>query len=73
MKNFHFIFFLLIIITTFSTIQALRQLPEQVSGTPAARKSQVFHPIVIAPAAQDFESSKRRIPTGSNPLHNKKR
>ncbi|KAG5569895.1 hypothetical protein H5410_059661 [Solanum commersonii] len=66
MNIFHFIFFfLLLIITTSSRIQALRQLP--------ARKSQVFHPIVIAPAAQDFESFKRRIPTGSNPLHNKKR
>uniref|UniRef100_M1CTC3 Uncharacterized protein n=1 Tax=Solanum tuberosum TaxID=4113 RepID=M1CTC3_SOLTU len=73
MNIFHFVFFFLLIITTSSRIQALRQLPEQVSGTPAARKSQVFHPIVIAPAAQVFESFKRRIPTGSNPLHNKKR
>ncbi|CAN4094246.1 unnamed protein product [Withania somnifera] len=72
MNIFHVIFFFLLI-TTSSRIQAIRQLPGQVSGTPAARKSYVFQPLVSAPVAQDFESSKRRTPTGSNPLHNKKR
>ncbi|KAK4343520.1 hypothetical protein RND71_036614 [Anisodus tanguticus] len=73
MNIFHFIFFFLLVTTTSSRIQAIRQLPTQVSGTPAARKSQVLKHLASAPVAQDFESFKRRIPTGSNPLHNKKR
>ncbi|OIS96466.1 hypothetical protein A4A49_05015 [Nicotiana attenuata] len=68
---FHFIFFFLLVNSSRS-LQAIRH-PAQVSGTPAARKVQVFLPLASAPAAQDFESSKRRTPTGSNPLHNKKR
>ncbi|KAL5794143.1 hypothetical protein ACOSP7_002737 [Xanthoceras sorbifolium] len=36
-----------------------------------------FHPSVTAPSfsstTREFESQKRRIPTGSNPLHNKRR
>ncbi|KAM0955819.1 hypothetical protein ACFX13_024769 [Malus domestica] len=44
----------------------------------SARSQQVFRPSVTsAPSTRDhearnFESEKRKVPTGSNPLHNKR-
>ncbi|BFG26081.1 hypothetical protein CerSpe_123550 [Prunus speciosa] len=41
----------------------------------SARSQQVFRPSVSAPStrqARVFDSEKRKVPTGSNPLHNKR-
>ncbi|GMP66757.1 hypothetical protein CsSME_00026978 [Camellia sinensis var. sinensis] len=39
---------------------------------PSAEK-QVFRPLFSSPVVRGFESEKRKVPTGSNPLHNKRR
>ncbi|XAR55347.1 hypothetical protein NMG60_11035398 [Bertholletia excelsa] len=39
---------------------------------PATGVRRVFHPPVSTSAGRGFESQKRKVPTGSNPLHNKR-
>ncbi|OIT00300.1 hypothetical protein A4A49_22321 [Nicotiana attenuata] len=72
---FHFFFFFFLLFT--SQIKLLHAIdrppPARFSGPSTARKQQVFQPQASAPFARDLESDKRRVPTGPNPLHNKKR
>uniref|UniRef100_M0ZJ73 Uncharacterized protein n=1 Tax=Solanum tuberosum TaxID=4113 RepID=M0ZJ73_SOLTU len=79
---FHFIFFLFLLLlllsTTTTTTTDIRQPPPAPFPRPyvsSMRKQQLnFQPQASAPTiARDFESDMRRVPTGPNPLHNKKR
>nr|GMC55549.1 Clavata3/esr-related 20, putative [Ipomoea batatas]GMC70604.1 Clavata3/esr-related 20, putative [Ipomoea batatas]GME14436.1 Clavata3/esr-related 20, putative [Ipomoea batatas] len=76
--HFHFCTSFLIALLLFTspsiTIQAVLPPPVD-SSAPSERSSQqAFQPLPAgAPAAsRDFEPEKRKIPTGSNPLHNKR-
>ncbi|KAK7320525.1 hypothetical protein VNO77_30074 [Canavalia gladiata] len=72
-KQFHFFFFLLLLTLLFLTprIHAIRT---KFSG-PSTSSQQGFHPWPNSPissSGREFKSEKRRVPTGSNPLHNKR-
>ncbi|KAK9284842.1 hypothetical protein L1049_024022 [Liquidambar formosana] len=72
MNRFHLFLFLAFLLFTTPRIEAIR--PRSFSS-PSARNQQVFHPWESAPIGEkagEFESEKRRVPTGSNPLHNKR-
>lgn len=76
MNRFHlnsfFTALLLLLLVFSSTIHAI---PRSFSR-PSARTQQAFHPSKApfsSSQARDFQSQKRRVPTGSNPLHNKRR
>ncbi|CAK9155375.1 unnamed protein product [Ilex paraguariensis] len=71
MNRFHLCFFIasLLFFSTLS-VHAIRR--SEFSGDFTGTK-QVFQSSVSAPAARDFKSEKRKVPTGSNPLHNKRR
>ncbi|KAK7300376.1 hypothetical protein RJT34_11220 [Clitoria ternatea] len=70
MKHFHlFLFFALLFLTP--RIHAIRA---KFSG-PSTSSHQDFHPWGNSPISsrdREFKSEKRRVPTGSNPLHNKR-
>ncbi|KAM3301497.1 hypothetical protein P3S67_015999 [Capsicum chacoense] len=78
---FHFFFFFFLLFITNSPIIPLHAMrhppPVQFSGpyaTFTTEKQLNLQPQASAPIiARDFESDKRRVPTGPNPLHNKKR
>ncbi|KAG5053176.1 hypothetical protein AAZX31_02G254000 [Glycine max] len=71
MKHFH-LFFLLTLLFLTPRIQAIRI---KYSG-PSTLSQQDFHPWANSPISssreREYMSEKRRVPTGSNPLHNKR-
>ncbi|KAJ0522783.1 hypothetical protein HanIR_Chr10g0486391 [Helianthus annuus] len=74
MIRFHIILslvFLLVATTTTSTSRLTAVPPAAFSG----QMEQLFVPsTTLSPAATDqLQSEKRRVPTGSNPLHNKRK
>nr|GLL24190.1 hypothetical protein A4A49_22321 [Ipomoea trifida] len=75
MHRFHISFLIALLLTSSPRIHAARHHPPPLAGPSSPRSvhvQQLFHPRASAPAAGDFQSDKRRVPTGSNPLHNKR-
>ncbi|RYR00201.1 hypothetical protein Ahy_B07g088306 [Arachis hypogaea] len=80
-KHFHFHLFLFITLLLFLTprIHAIRRNKFSTPSTSSSSSSsssrqQGFHPWKNNnDSPTEFDSEKRRVPTGSNPLHNKKR
>ncbi|CAL5203440.1 unnamed protein product [Lathyrus oleraceus] len=73
MKQFHFFLLLTILLFLTPTCYTIRT---KFSGPSTSTQQRVFHhQCVNSPIScrgREFESQKRRVPTGSNPLHNKK-
>lgn len=74
MNRFHLysLFAALLLLLVFSPTHAI----PRASSSPSARTQRVFHPSnapLSRSQARDFQSQKRKVPTGSNPLHNKRR
>nr|KYP71039.1 hypothetical protein KK1_010282 [Cajanus cajan] len=72
MKNFHYFLLFLTLLFLTPRIQAIRI---KFSG-PSTSSHQEFHPWPNSPISsrgrEFFKSEKRRVPTGSNPLHNRR-
>ncbi|KAI4305778.1 hypothetical protein L6164_029123 [Bauhinia variegata] len=69
MKHFNS-FLLLLLLLSFSALRI-----EAIRGKFSSPSNQVFHPWhkpPISSPAGEIYSQKRRVPTGSNPLHNKR-
>ncbi|KAJ1410281.1 Clavata3/ESR [Sesbania bispinosa] len=72
MKQFHLFLLLSILLFLTPTSHAIRS---KFSGPSSSSSQQLFHPWANSPISsrgREFESQKRRVPTGSNPLHNKR-
>ncbi|CAJ2653696.1 unnamed protein product [Trifolium pratense] len=73
MKHFHFFLFLSLLFLTPKVHHAIRIK----FSSPSSSHHHVFHiPFFNSPIRskdKDFKSEKRKVPTGSNPLHNKRR
>ncbi|KAF5758836.1 hypothetical protein HanXRQr2_Chr16g0734011 [Helianthus annuus] len=69
MTRFHIILSLtFLLFTATSTTLTLRTPPPPVAAT-----RQLFRPSrTVPPMSNELESDKRRVPTGPNPLHNKR-
>ncbi|KAE9606230.1 hypothetical protein Lalb_Chr10g0105701 [Lupinus albus] len=70
MKHFNLFLFLTLIFLT----PRIRAMKIKFSG-PSTSNQHVFHPWANSPISsrgRQFMSEKRRVPTGSNPLHNKR-
>ncbi|KAK7306611.1 hypothetical protein VNO77_44562 [Canavalia gladiata] len=73
MKQFHLILLLSILLFLTPRSHAIRT--KFSSGPSSTSSQQAFHPWANSPIRSrggEFESQKRRVPTGSNPLHNKR-
>nr|KYP34994.1 hypothetical protein KK1_043995 [Cajanus cajan] len=73
MKQLHLLLLLSILLFLTTRSHAIRT--KFSSPSSASSQQQALHPWVNSPISsrgRDFESQKRRVPTGSNPLHNKK-
>ncbi|KAG5551710.1 hypothetical protein RHGRI_009954 [Rhododendron griersonianum] len=69
MNRFHLCLLMIISLLLFSlTASAIRS---DISRS-SAEKKQAFHPPFSSPASSEFESEMRKVPTGPNPLHNKR-
>ncbi|QCE01478.1 hypothetical protein DEO72_LG7g2775 [Vigna unguiculata] len=72
MKHFHSL--VLIIITLLFLTPRIHCIRSKFSG-PSTSSHEDFHPWGNSPISsrgREFMSEKRRVPTGSNPLHNKR-
>ncbi|CAL0317586.1 unnamed protein product [Lupinus luteus] len=70
MKHFNFFLFLTLIFLT----PRIHAMKNKFSG-PSTSNQHVFHVWANSPISsrgRQFKSQKRRVPTGSNPLHNKR-
>ncbi|TMW98834.1 hypothetical protein EJD97_003419 [Solanum chilense] len=63
-----FHFFIFIVLFTSPRVHVIHLQPARFSGPSPRKESVIFQPL---PTSFKFEN--RRVPTGSNPLHNKKR
>ncbi|KAK4372939.1 hypothetical protein RND71_008323 [Anisodus tanguticus] len=71
MSLLHFFFFL--ILFTSPILHAIKLQPARYSGPSPRKEKVIFQPLPSSLVAPDFIFDNRRVPTGSNPLHNKKR
>ncbi|CAL0307516.1 unnamed protein product [Lupinus luteus] len=72
MKHFNFLLLFLTILLLAPNIDAIKT---KFSG-PSTSRQQVFHPWANSPISssrgREFKSEKRQVPSGPNPLHNKR-
>ncbi|KAK7276538.1 hypothetical protein RIF29_17679 [Crotalaria pallida] len=76
-KHFNlFLFFLITLLFLTTTTPRIHAIRTKFSGPYTSSRHQVFHPWAnnspISSRGREFNSEKRRVPTGSNPLHNKR-
>ncbi|KAJ0113341.1 hypothetical protein Patl1_01963 [Pistacia atlantica] len=75
MNRFHLYSFFAALLLLLIFTPKIHAIPRSFSS-PSARVQQAFHPSnapFSSSQTRDFQSQKRRVPTGSNPLHNKRR
>ncbi|GMP53912.1 hypothetical protein CsSME_00019229 [Camellia sinensis var. sinensis] len=69
MNHFHICLLVASLLLFSPTAQAVQ--PTDISSLSAGNQT-VFHASSSTPVDRGFESEKRKVPTGSNPLHNKR-
>ncbi|KAM7492368.1 hypothetical protein LguiA_035289 [Lonicera macranthoides] len=72
MNRFHHLLLFIFSLLLFTPPAAHAVQREYFSVQSTGNRKALIHPSAKAPIARDFASEKRRVPTGSNPLHNKR-
>ncbi|KAI8551982.1 hypothetical protein RHMOL_Rhmol06G0229800 [Rhododendron molle] len=69
MNRFHLCLFFASLLFFSPTTHSLRR---DFSGPSSGINPHSFRPSPTSPADREFDAEKRKVPTGSNPLHNKR-